>query len=254
MCKAMVEESIAHFNNDLGNYEEYYFCEFCDNDLEFLDKESVVHDEDCPVNIAIKILDRMKHEGEATCHICNGPCRLELDVNENMNFYVCDECHWYSWEWRYPKVKSDFPHPPTVIDDFSGKYEFLSNFYREQDGLTLEHRYQAAKATNKEDYLKVFQAPTPGKSKRLGRKIQCREDWQEIKVEVMSSLVRYKFLSDPKLMKALRDTGDARIVKGNHWHDNFWGDCSCDECENIKGENHLGLILMKIRDYGEEHQ
>ena len=36
-------------------------------------------------------------------------------------------------------------------------------------------------------------------------------------------------------------TGDAKIVEGNTWGDVFWGVC------NGVGENHLGEILMKVR-------
>lgn len=37
------------------------------------------------------------------------------------------------------------------------------------------------------------------------------------------------------------------IVEGNYWHDNYWGNCTCDKCKNIEGQNKLGKILMKIR-------
>jgi len=31
------------------------------------------------------------------------------------------------------------------------------------------------------------------------------------------------------------------------WHDKFWGICICTKCAN-KGENHLGKILMEVRE------
>ena len=42
-------------------------------------------------------------------------------------------------------------------------------------------------------------------------------------------------------------TGLEEIVEGNYWHDNYWGNCTCDKCKNIEGQNKLGKILMKIR-------
>ncbi len=43
----------------------------------------------------------------------------------------------------------------------------------------------------------------------------------------------------------MESTGE--IVEYNHWHDNFWGDCLCDRCKHIDGENMLGKMLMAIR-------
>ena len=37
-------------------------------------------------------------------------------------------------------------------------------------------------------------------------------------------------------------TEDAELVEDNWWGDKFWGVC------NGEGENHLGKLLMKIRD------
>ena len=135
-----------------------------------------------------------------------------------------------------------------VIDSFIDEYEFLSNFYREQSGTTVEHFYQAAKATNTEDYLSVLNAETPRKAKNLGRKIECRGDWQNVKYWIMKALVAHKFLSDPELMDKLLATGDNKIVEGNYWHDQTWGSCSCDKCKDTEGKNWLGEILMDVRD------
>jgi predicted NAD-dependent protein-ADP-ribosyltransferase YbiA (DUF1768 family) len=40
---------------------------------------------------------------------------------------------------------------------------------------------------------------------------------------------------------------EGEIVESNNWHDNYWGDCTCLRCYRI-GENHLGKILMRLRD------
>ena len=37
------------------------------------------------------------------------------------------------------------------------------------------------------------------------------------------------------------------LIEGNNWHDVFWGKCSCPRC-NGGGQNHLGKILMKVRE------
>lgn len=45
-----------------------------------------------------------------------------------------------------------------------------------------------------------------------------------------------------KLLRALEATGSAVLIEGNCWGDRFWG------MVNDIGENHLGQILMDIRE------
>jgi predicted NAD-dependent protein-ADP-ribosyltransferase YbiA (DUF1768 family) len=59
--------------------------------------------------------------------------------------------------------------------------------------------------------------------------------------------LRLKF-QDPKLRAMLLATGNEELIEGNTWHDNTWGDCSCDACKDIEGKNMLGKLLMKVRD------
>ena len=44
----------------------------------------------------------------------------------------------------------------------------------------------------------------------------------------------------------LLSTGDVAIIEGNYWHDNFYGQCTCEKCAG-KGKNKLGKLLMDIR-------
>ena len=82
---------------------------------------------------------------------------------------------------------------------------------------------------------------TPGQAKRAGNKLVLRPDWEQIKIIVMTDLCRIKF-QDPHMRKLLLDTGDAELIEGNWWNDTFWGVC------NGIGQNHLGKILMAIRN------
>ena len=134
-----------------------------------------------------------------------------------------------------------------MITSFSGKYEFLSNFYPsevEYKGIkfpTVEHAFQAAKCKTKEEMQKFTEYETPGKAKRAGRKVDIRDDWEIVKLFIMEELLRQKF-SNPAMVRKLLDTGRCILIEGNHWNDTFWGIC------DGKGENHLGVLLMKIRD------
>jgi ribA/ribD-fused uncharacterized protein len=135
----------------------------------------------------------------------------------------------------------------TAIDQFTGDYDFLSNFHPspiEVDGIvysTVEHAFQAAKTFDLEEKQAVAQAATPGIAKRKGRKVQLRPDWEQVKVGIMEELVRLKFTTHATQREQLLATGDAELVEGNTWKDTFWGVC------RGKGRNALGKILMKVR-------
>ena len=133
-----------------------------------------------------------------------------------------------------------------MINKFQGETRWLSNFEEcniEIEGKvypTTEHAYQAFKTLNEEEHEKVRLAATPGKAKRLGRKITLREDWEDVKDEVMYHVNWLKFLN-PELRMKLLETGDQELVEGNDWGDTYWGVCKG------KGKNRLGEILMEIR-------
>jgi ribA/ribD-fused uncharacterized protein len=140
-----------------------------------------------------------------------------------------------------------------AITDFHDGYTYLSNFSSHallisgQKWPTVEHAFQAAKTTDRGQQQMIRAATSPGLAKRLGKTVTLRPNWNDMRVRVMEKLVALKFAQWPELGLKLRATGDALIVEGNKWHDNFWGSCSCPRCQHITGENHLGLILMQIR-------
>ena len=146
------------------------------------------------------------------------------------------------------------------IDIFRGKYSFLSNFESHRGLIAIpfdsekilffphvEGAYQAMKCLDPLDRLK-FVGLSPSDSKKLGKQILRRDDWQEIKFGVMKNCLAQKFANNSNFRVKLVATGDSGIVEGNFHHDNEWGDCYCDECDGIKGENHLGRLLMELRE------
>jgi len=150
------------------------------------------------------------------------------------------------------KLEDDKP----TINSFTGDYAFLSNFYPavvKMGGMqfpTVEHAYQACKTNDNFTWVKFsnMSASEAGKAKRLGRKVRLRNDWDMIKLSSMRRLLEQKFKNYNNLRKMLLDTGDHILIEGNYWHDNYWGDCKCDKCKHIKGQNHLGKLLMEIRE------
>jgi ribA/ribD-fused uncharacterized protein len=134
-----------------------------------------------------------------------------------------------------------------AIREFRDAYAFLSNFYcspikyKGLIYLNAEAAFQAQKETcekDKEQYTRM----NPAQAKLVGRNCNLREDWEEIKEQIMYEIVKAKFTQNPNLARLLLDTGNAYLEEGNWWHDTTWGVC------NAVGENKLGKILMRVRE------
>ncbi len=134
-----------------------------------------------------------------------------------------------------------------MIDKFVGPYRFLSNFWPATvvlDGVaypSVEHAYVAAKTVVPSLRTQIAATVEPGAVKRFGRTFALRPDWEDVRLAVMEDLVRQKFSVEP-LRSMLLATGDVKLVEGNTWNDHFWGVC------RGRGENHLGRILMHVRE------
>lgn len=135
------------------------------------------------------------------------------------------------------------------IDSFRGSYLFLSNFYEspvEYKGLRYqcsEAAYQAQKCVDESDKQRftVFSAK---EAKAMGQKVNVRPDWDIIKLEEMERIVRAKFQQNKDIAEKLIETHPRNLVEANNWGDDFWGYDLCRQ----EGLNHLGKILMRIRD------
>lgn len=137
-----------------------------------------------------------------------------------------------------------------TIDRFNGEFRFLSNFWPaevEFDGeiyRTVEHAYQAAKVPPGAVRDAVRFCETPGEAKRMMLRYTASTGFHRAKVAIMLDLVRQKFTRDQVLRGQLLNTGDAVIVEGNDWGDEFWGKVPD---ANGRGLNMLGAILMIVR-------
>ncbi len=136
----------------------------------------------------------------------------------------------------------------TKIDSFTGDNFFLSNFYNSQvkyNGVTYrtsEHAFQAEKTMDPASRRRIRKAEKPGLAKRLGKLVPMRDDWENIKYNVMLEIVRAKFAQHPDLAQKLLATGSATLIEGNNWGDKIWG------AVDGVGKNWLGKILMQVRD------
>lgn len=142
----------------------------------------------------------------------------------------------------------------TTISEFKGPYAFLSNFYQSPVDMTppfpalvpfryatAEHAYQAAKAVTREDHDRIAAAATPGDAKKIGRRVKARADWDLHRLAVMTQVIEAKFAYGTELAARLVSTGEAELVEGNYWGDDFWG------VYQGRGQNMLGTILMAHR-------
>lgn len=122
-----------------------------------------------------------------------------------------------------------------------------SNYGFFKEGIywkTIEHYYQAHKFEDHNIIEKVINAETPKVASEIGRdrSYSIKEDWEEIKVDIMYDAVLAKFMAHPDLAKKLMDTGNEEIIEETVKED-FWG-CGLEK----NGKNMYGKILCKVRD------
>lgn len=138
------------------------------------------------------------------------------------------------------------------IERFHGRFFFLSNFFPVEVGLdaetyaSVEHAYQAAKTLDPFSRARIRQASTAALAKKMGSGLKLRKDWHDVRIDVMRALLVEKFAYSD-LARMLAETGDAPLIEGNHWGDAFWGVFYPSAGEPF-GENHLGRLLMEIRE------
>jgi hypothetical protein len=116
------------------------------------------------------------------------------------------------------------------------------------DGITfftVENFYQAMKCPKQDREIRrkiAYMQPFAAKKYWKGRK--PRADWKEINLDVMEFALRHKFAPGTNWRHQLMATGEEEIVEWNNWGDRFWG----RDVRDGLGENHLGRLLMKLRD------
>lgn len=134
-----------------------------------------------------------------------------------------------------------------MINEFRGEYYFLSNFYDfpvKYHGLTYlnaESTFQAQKTLN-ENIKESFCCLNPSQAKKKGRYVKLRNDWEQVKDQIMYEIVFNKFAYDAVMRQRLLNTENEYLEEGNSWNDCYWGVC------RGRGKNKLGKILMRVRN------
>lgn len=130
----------------------------------------------------------------------------------------------------------------------------LSNFsafrlhWRGYDFDTSEHAYQWSKFDGDFTYSsEIGRLIKAAKSAHEAFKIaeeyhaSRRSDWDSVKINVMSNILRTKVKQHEYVRRKLLATGDRELIEDS-WRDGFWG-----WGEDHNGKNMLGNLWMEIR-------
>jgi N-glycosidase YbiA len=109
---------------------------------------------------------------------------------------------------------------------------------------TTEHYFQAQKFVGTPHLEQIRSVNTPKDAANIGRNrsLPLRQDWEQVKDEIMFRAVLCKFQIHLDIRGILLGTSDQPIVE-NAPNDYYWG-CGKDGT----GKNQLGLTLMRVRD------
>ena len=134
-----------------------------------------------------------------------------------------------------------------------GYYEELSNFQKLSNKIIdydydnifydcVENYYQAAKTTDLAIKKKMVNL-SAFESKKIGKIVKLRENWDDLKFKVMWLGLKQKF-NQPNMKEILLSTENKQLIEWCWWGDKIWG---MDSKKGI-GNNALGKLLMHLRN------
>ena len=137
-----------------------------------------------------------------------------------------------------------------MIESFKGIYTWLSNMvpvkiiYEGIEYPSVEHAYMSAKSSDMAWKSRCADTQiSPKQIKQESKSIRLRDEWEDMKIDVMKECLEQKYQQEP-FKTLLLGTGETHIQEGNWWGDFFWG----VDIKTGKGENNLGKLIMKIRN------
>jgi ribA/ribD-fused uncharacterized protein len=131
---------------------------------------------------------------------------------------------------------------------------YFSNFHELEEPIvygdlrffSVEAFFQAMKTHDRIERYAISRMK-PREAKDAGRMVKLREDWEEIKLDVMEYGLRKRFKMGTLDAGLLMDLEGEIVEWTTGWHDTVWGKCKCNAHKG-QGKNLLGILLMKIRD------
>lgn len=149
----------------------------------------------------------------------------EVNKNEDWTKYRPKEFT-YNGKW----IRNWFSNFELVDITINGiRYKSVENYYQAQK--TLDRNMQATIAI-----------VSPSEAKKIGKSLKIREDWEDVKQQIMEYGLINKFLVQDSAYQLL-DTKDEVLIEWNNWNDKIWGVSIKDN----KGANLLGKMLMQLR-------
>ena len=205
----------------------------CDIGHNFLEIEDAFYLRNGNVNSACLLPDGLHLTNHGVDSLINS-CKIALKQNVKSAF--SEQCY-----ANKPTQKETF---------FKGHENPLSNFFPVRglyvDGIsfaTTEAAYVYQKAMfhgDRETAQNVKRSKTGIHAKRLGDKIHTTPAWQQKKVDVMDNLLRIKIKTCGTTRKALKDSGESKIIEDTP--NAFWG-----RGNDNNGKNMLGQMWMLYR-------
>ena len=142
-------------------------------------------------------------------------------------------------------------HGPILFYNRDEPYYEFTNFYAAPivlDGKTwptTEHYFQAQKfiGTSYPEVIRNFDRPRQAFDLSRNPTVSRwrRNDWEEIKKDIMKKALLAKFTQHKDLRQLLLSTRDNMLIEHTPY-DKFWGDGG-----DGSGQNQLGMLLMEIR-------
>ena len=132
-----------------------------------------------------------------------------------------------------------------------GELGYLANYsnhgFYDTRGIyypTVEHYYQSHKFADEETINSILKAATPKEASNIGRdrKNIRIPHFHKKKIDVMHDGVYLKFSQNKDIRSKLIETRNQEIQEMSV-KESFWG-----VGPNLDGENHIGKILMQVRD------
>ena len=162
----------------------------------------------------------------------------------------------FSREENVSKRKLGMPIPKrssSMKSSFSGDRLFLNPFYEAPvtyNGICyscIESAYQAQKSVLPEVWEEYSHYSGPVARARGKRGVE-RSGWGKMRDEVMYEVIWNSVEQNPEIADRLCKIEDETIVFYNDVHDNYYGECQCNECVERQKHNRIGKMWTQVRD------
>jgi ribA/ribD-fused uncharacterized protein len=139
---------------------------------------------------------------------------------------------------------------------FGGLSNMATGYAIEEDGRRFESSealYQLCRFTDYPEIQKEINVPNPMKAKMVSKKYRkeySRKDWLDVREAIMWWCLRLKLASNREKFGALLDSTGEKMIVEDCRADRFWGAMrSKQNPEILEGENQLGKLLVKLREF-----